>query len=59
MTSQCHGHCVFEGEDDVVPVLGVVRLRVAVLSASGVQIRTAGQKTELIELSERTLKQLK
>ena len=54
MTSQRHGYGVFAGEDDVVPVLGVVRLRVAVLSAPGVQVRAAGQN-ELSELSERTL----
>ena len=55
MTSQCHGHGVFTGEDDVVPVFGVVRLRVAVLSAPGIQVRTTGEKTGSIEISERTL----
>ena len=58
MTSQRHGHGVFAGEDDVVPVLGVVRLRVAVLSAPGVQVRAAGQN-ELSELSKEHCKTIK
>ena len=44
MTSQRHGHGVFTDEDDVVLVLGVVRLRVTVFSAPGVQVRAAGEK---------------
>ena len=56
MTSQRHGHGVFTGEDDVVLVLGIVRLRVTVFSAPGVQVRAAEEKSpEFSELSERTL----
>ena len=45
MTSLRHGNGVLAGEDDVVPVLGVVGYRVSVLSASGVQVRARGEKT--------------
>ena len=55
MTSFCHGNGVLAGEDDVVPVLGVVRHRVTVLSTSGVQVWTVGEKSGLRELSERPL----